>query len=187
MSCVHLHGRGSCACRHVHVYRRNRAIQRGFDELTPEALLDRRLHCHGVATAVQAFRQRLYETFGVVHILFTILVLVGSFVHSVNRFGTKRGHEMWLCIATGIWAFDRIARFGRYMSRGVKTAYITTIDEDYYRVVTGSPYSWSYLRAFPGHQQMEALGKSSFLRRQQHQVAGRRPCTGGDDGTSKRL
>ncbi len=87
-----------------------------------------------VTTAVQSFRKRLYETFVVIHILFTILVLVGSFVHSVTRFGTKRGHEIWLYIATGIWTFDRIARFCRYMSRGVKTAYITTIDEDYYRV-----------------------------------------------------
>ena len=87
-----------------------------------------------VTTAVQSFRKRLYETFVVVHILFTILVLVGCFLHSVTRFGTKRGHEIWLYIATGIWAFDRIARFCRYMSRGVKTAYITTIDEDYYRV-----------------------------------------------------
>lgn len=87
-----------------------------------------------VATAIQPLRKRLYETFMVIHLLFTILVLTGCYIHNFTRFGTKRGHEIWLYIATGIWAFDRIVRFLRYMSRGVRTAYITTIDENYYRV-----------------------------------------------------
>ncbi|KAJ3492969.1 hypothetical protein NLG97_g5033 [Lecanicillium saksenae] len=87
-----------------------------------------------VITAVQSFRKRFYELFVVIHLFFTALVLAGCYVHNFTRFGTHRGHEVWLYIASGIWAFDRITRAVRYLSRGVRTAYISNIDEDYVRV-----------------------------------------------------
>ncbi|KAJ6781227.1 hypothetical protein PWT90_05090 [Aphanocladium album] len=87
-----------------------------------------------VITAVHSFRKRFYELFVVIHLLFTALVLAGCYVHNFTRFGTQRGHEIWLYIASGIWGFDRLVRALRYLSRGVRTAYISNIDEDYVRV-----------------------------------------------------
>ncbi|KAJ2981565.1 hypothetical protein NQ176_g1955 [Zarea fungicola] len=87
-----------------------------------------------IITGFHPLRNRTYEVFVVLHIFFTILVLVGTYVHTITRFGTKRGHETWLYLATAIWVFDRVLRALRYLSRGVKTAYISPIDEDYIRV-----------------------------------------------------
>ncbi|KAK2616934.1 hypothetical protein QQS21_000022 [Conoideocrella luteorostrata] len=87
-----------------------------------------------ILASVQPFRRRFYEPFVVIHILLTILVLMGSYGHIIARYGHARGHETWVYIAVSFWVFDRVMRMARYTCRGVRSAYISNVDEDYMRV-----------------------------------------------------
>ncbi|KAL2863379.1 ferric reductase family protein [Aspergillus lucknowensis] len=61
--------------------------------------------------AVNWFRHRAYETFLVIHIAFSIILIVGCFYHTL----IFPGHEYWfyLWLPLAIWAFDRILRLVR--------------------------------------------------------------------------
>ncbi|GAB0137548.1 hypothetical protein EsDP_00005808 [Epichloe bromicola] len=87
-----------------------------------------------IVTSIHPIRRRFYECFVVTHIVITILALVGLYEHLITRYGHTRGTETWLYIAVGFWVFDRVMRTARYVPRGIRFAFITTIDEDYVRV-----------------------------------------------------
>ncbi|GKZ24124.1 hypothetical protein AbraIFM66951_008937 [Aspergillus brasiliensis] len=63
--------------------------------------------------AVQWFRHRLYETFLLLHILFSVAVLLGCFYHTI----IFEGHDYWnyLWPAVAIWILDRSLRLIRLM------------------------------------------------------------------------
>ncbi|PYI02456.1 FRE family ferric-chelate reductase [Aspergillus sclerotiicarbonarius CBS 121057] len=63
--------------------------------------------------AVQWFRHRQYETFLLIHILFSLGLLVGCFYHTV----IFEGHEYWdyLWPAVVIWLLDRFLRLVRLL------------------------------------------------------------------------
>ncbi|KAJ6784372.1 hypothetical protein PWT90_05896 [Aphanocladium album] len=87
-----------------------------------------------VVTAIQPLRRRAYEIFVVVHIVFSVLVLVGCYQHIVLRYGRQRGFETWIYVAIAVWGFDRVIRLLRAFRRGVKRAFISPVDADYMRV-----------------------------------------------------
>lgn len=87
-----------------------------------------------VISTFHPFRKRFYKIFLVGHILLSSFAVIGCFVHILARYGDSRGHETWLYIAVAIWGWDRVLRILRWMSRGVRTAYVSTVDEDYLRV-----------------------------------------------------
>ncbi|BEJ13004.1 hypothetical protein CspHIS471_0301780 [Cutaneotrichosporon sp. HIS471] len=62
--------------------------------------------------AVRPLRERAYEVFLTIHIVFSIVLLVLLFLH-VRNFGTGYHAYLWSCI--GIWAFDRAARVTRVL------------------------------------------------------------------------
>ncbi|KKK12527.1 hypothetical protein AOCH_000063 [Aspergillus ochraceoroseus] len=62
-------------------------------------------------TAVNWFRRRAYETFLLIHIIFSVGLLVCCFYHTI----IFEGHEYWfyLWLPVGIWGFDRLLRLIR--------------------------------------------------------------------------
>lgn len=87
-----------------------------------------------IVLSIQPFRRRFYETFIVIHIVITILLLVATYEHIYTRYRHNRGHEAWVYVAIAFWVFDRVMRFARYICRGVRYAYITNVDQDYMRI-----------------------------------------------------
>lgn len=77
--------------------------------------------------SVFAIRQRFYELFLSVHHLLVVLFLVGYYYHIWNRYQFKWGYEIWLFIAVGIWAFERIIRVVRMVLGGWRTATISEV------------------------------------------------------------
>ncbi|RAQ51881.1 FRE family ferric-chelate reductase [Aspergillus flavus] len=71
--------------------------------------------------AIEWFRRRTYETFLVLHILFSIAALVGCFYHTI----IFEDHEYWIWLwpAVGFWAADRLLRVIRlvYYNLHVRT------------------------------------------------------------------
>jgi len=84
--------------------------------------------------SLPAVRQWFYEPFLLIHIIFSILVFVGSWYHIIYEYQHQWGYETWLYIAFAIWAFDRLVRILRIARIGLRTATITPIDDDYVRI-----------------------------------------------------
>ncbi|KZL87948.1 ferric reductase transmembrane component 4 [Colletotrichum incanum] len=74
---------------------------------------------------------RLYEVFLALHIILTILAVVGSYLHILYRFQNQWGYEVWMYICFAVWGFDRLARVVRIARNGLLWADITIIDEEY--------------------------------------------------------
>ncbi|KAK1766307.1 ferric-chelate reductase fre2 [Phialemonium atrogriseum] len=89
-----------------------------------------------IPASILPLRQRLYEVFLAGHITLAILSLLGCFLHIWYRFNRQWGYETWLYVAAAVWAFDRTARLTRTVlgGRGIRRAFVTPIDDDYYRV-----------------------------------------------------
>lgn len=87
-----------------------------------------------VPLSIQPIRQRSYEFFLSSHILLSILALVGCYLHIYYRYSRRWGYENWLHFAVAFWVFDRLVRLARWARKGIKRAYITDIDDDYFRL-----------------------------------------------------
>ncbi|KAI0378934.1 ferric reductase like transmembrane component-domain-containing protein [Hypomontagnella monticulosa] len=79
-------------------------------------------------------RQRVYEVFLAIHVVFAILIFVGSWYHIIFRYEHQWGYETWLYVVFAVWGFDRLFRLLRMLCYGIRTAGITVIDEDYVRI-----------------------------------------------------
>jgi len=84
--------------------------------------------------SLPVFRRRAYEVFLATHIVFSILVFLGSWYHIYCKYGHQSGYETWLYIVFAIWGFDRVVRSMRMLWYGVHTAVITHIDHEYIKV-----------------------------------------------------
>lgn len=84
--------------------------------------------------SVQRVRQKAYEFFLASHILFSVMAIVATFYHINLKYEHDYGFENWLYMASAIWIFDRAIRLARSLCHGVKRAYLTPVDEDYYRL-----------------------------------------------------
>ncbi|KAI1374516.1 ferric-chelate reductase [Hypoxylon crocopeplum] len=87
-----------------------------------------------IPASIQPLRQRFYQIFHAIHIAFSILALIGCYLHIYYRFNRQWGYETWVYIAVGVWVFDRLVRIARTVRGGIKRAYVTPIDDEYFRV-----------------------------------------------------
>lgn len=98
--------------------------------------------------SVQSIRKRAYELFLASHFAIALLSLVGCYLHIYYNFAHQWGYELWIYIAFGIWAFDRLVRLLRVARYGIRTASITVIDDNYCRVdiegLTGDGHGYFY-------------------------------------------
>lgn len=80
-------------------------------------------------------RRRIYEIFLAAHIGFSVAVLCGAFYHVFYLFTQYyEGYPLYIWVTAAIWVLDRLTRGVRIGVRGIKSAHITIIDDDYIRV-----------------------------------------------------
>ncbi|KAL6912475.1 hypothetical protein FSST1_010235 [Fusarium sambucinum] len=87
-------------------------------------------------------RRKNYEVFLLVHIILSVIIIVGCWYHLVLWYESMgmhvpdytSGYEVWLYIAFAVWAFDRIVRVGRLLGAGVKRSKVTDLGNDYVRI-----------------------------------------------------
>lgn len=84
--------------------------------------------------SIQLIRRKAYEIFLVLHILLAVLALGGTFYHINLKYTSDYGYENWLIMSLAVWVFDRAIRLARSFRHGVKRAYLTPVDEEYYRL-----------------------------------------------------
>ncbi len=87
-----------------------------------------------VVLSVQPIRQRVYEAFLAIHIALAVMTIVGCYYHITPKYGQDYGFQTWLYITIALWVFDRAARLARSIRGGIKRAYLSPIDDDYYRL-----------------------------------------------------
>jgi hypothetical protein len=99
-------------------------------------------------TSSLPLRKKMYEIFLVWHVVLSVLVVVGCYLHIYYRFVHQWGYEVWIFVAFAVWGFERTMRVLRVARNGVRTATITTIDKDYIRVdvegVSGNGHAYLY-------------------------------------------
>ena len=79
-------------------------------------------------------RRFAYEAFLIMHIVLSVLVIVGCWYHIKYWIGLTWGYETWLYVACAVWFFDRLARVARILTTGFRSAKITDLGGDYVRV-----------------------------------------------------
>jgi hypothetical protein len=79
-------------------------------------------------------RQKSYEIFLGLHIVFSALSLIGMYLHVWYLYYNKWGFATWLYAAFAAWAFDRVFRLVRMAKWGMKRANITYIDDNYFQI-----------------------------------------------------
>ncbi|KAF2435456.1 ferric reductase like transmembrane component [Tothia fuscella] len=104
--------------------------------------------CILLPTSILPLRKKFYELFLVWHVVVSVLVVAGCYLHIIYRFEHQWGYEAWIFAAFAVWGFERIMRVLRVARNGVRTATITKIDEEYIRVdvpgVSGDGHAYLY-------------------------------------------
>ena len=93
--------------------------------------------CALIPFSLLPIRQKFYESFLVSHITLALIFLVGYYYHIWYVYTYNWGYEIWMFAAAGIWAVDRLARIGRLVISGSRTATITIMpdtDDEYLRI-----------------------------------------------------
>ncbi|KAJ8112844.1 hypothetical protein OPT61_g4885 [Boeremia exigua] len=93
--------------------------------------------CALIPFSLLIVRQRFYEFFVISHIFLSLLFLLGFYYHIWYVYTWNWGYEIWMFVAAGIWALERVVRIGRMVVQGTKTATVTVIpgtDSEYIRV-----------------------------------------------------
>ncbi|KAF5011799.1 hypothetical protein FDECE_2089 [Fusarium decemcellulare] len=89
-------------------------------------------------TSLLIVRQKAYEVFLATHQVMALLFLIGYYYHIWYRYEYNWGYEIWMFVASGIWALERLVRLVRMAGRSLRTADVSTIDGsdgDYLKIV----------------------------------------------------
>ena len=88
-------------------------------------------------------RKRAYELFLLIHIVLSVILIVGCWYHVYDLYAFLGGMEDWIYAMAGVWFFDRLARVVRILTCGPRRANVTEIGDSYFRIdVPG--ISWGY-------------------------------------------
>ena len=79
------------------------------------------------SSSLLIIRQKLYELFLASHVALSLLFLVGYYYHIWYVYTYSWGYEIWMFLATGIWATDRLLRLARITFRGYRTAIVSVV------------------------------------------------------------
>ncbi|KJZ72220.1 hypothetical protein HIM_08362 [Hirsutella minnesotensis 3608] len=100
--------------------------------------------------SIQPLRRKAYELFLASHVILAAISIVGSYRHVTPRYGQAWGFQTWLHMAIAIWGFDRLVRLLRCVRGGFQRAYLTPIDDNYFRVdIPGATASGHVYLCFP--------------------------------------
>ncbi|KAF4466283.1 ferric-chelate reductase [Fusarium albosuccineum] len=89
-------------------------------------------------TSLLVVRQKAYEVFLATHQVMALLFLIGYYYHIWYRYEYNWGYEIWMFVASGIWALERLVRLVRMAGRGLRTATVSAIDgsdREYLKIV----------------------------------------------------
>ncbi|KAF4624715.1 hypothetical protein G7Y89_g13456 [Cudoniella acicularis] len=75
-----------------------------------------------------------YEFFLISHIVLSVFIIVGCWYHVYYWIGLTWGYETWLYAACAVWFFDRLARVGRILKKGVRRSKVTDLGGGYVRI-----------------------------------------------------
>ncbi|KAJ4990931.1 ferric-chelate reductase [Stagonosporopsis vannaccii] len=93
--------------------------------------------CALIPFSLLVIRQKLYEFFIASHVVLSLLFLVGYYYHIWYVYTYNWGYEIWMFVAAGIWASERLLRVIRIALNGSNTAVVTVItdtDDEYVRI-----------------------------------------------------
>jgi hypothetical protein len=80
------------------------------------------------------FRSFAYEIFLLIHIVLSVILIVGCWYHAYDLYAYLGGYEDWMIAIYAIWVFDRLARIGRITMVGFRRSKVTELGEDYVRI-----------------------------------------------------
>ena len=85
--------------------------------------------------SILQIRQKAYEVFLASHVVLSVLGMIGCVLHIYYRYEWQWGYEVWVWIAFAFFIFDRfLARPLRLARNGLKSAFITVIDDEYFQI-----------------------------------------------------
>ncbi|KXJ94173.1 hypothetical protein Micbo1qcDRAFT_220768 [Microdochium bolleyi] len=77
--------------------------------------------CAVFPTSLLVVRQRAYEFFLASHVVLSLLFLVGFYYHIWYCYEYRWGYEIWMFVASALWAVDWVVRAGRVLVQGFRT------------------------------------------------------------------
>ncbi|KAH7323030.1 ferric reductase like transmembrane component-domain-containing protein [Stachybotrys elegans] len=109
--------------------------------------------CAIVPSSLLVVRQRFYQAFLATHQLLALIFLIGYYYHIWYCYTYNWGYEIYMFIASGIWATDWLLRAVRMILNGPRTAVVTAVEGsngEYIRVtVDGASVSGIAYLCFP--------------------------------------
>lgn len=79
-------------------------------------------------------RALAYESFLIVHIVLSVILIVGCWYHVYDLYKFLGGCEDWIYAICAVWFFDRLVRVVRVFLVGPHRAKVTKLGEDYVRI-----------------------------------------------------
>jgi len=93
--------------------------------------------CALIPLSLLVVRQKLYEFFIASHVVLSLLFLLGYYYHIWYVYTYNWGYEIWMFVAAGLWACERLLRVARIAFNGSSTAVVSVIadtDNEYIRI-----------------------------------------------------
>jgi hypothetical protein len=80
------------------------------------------------------FRRSSYEVWLLMHIVLSIILIVGCWYHAYTLYKFLGGVFYFLCASSAVWFLDRIGRIARLVGIGPRRAKVTDLGGDYLRI-----------------------------------------------------
>ncbi|KAH6614345.1 ferric reductase-like protein transmembrane component 4 [Boeremia exigua] len=93
--------------------------------------------CALIPCSLLIVRQKLYEFFVASHVVPSLLFLIGYYYHIWYVYTYNWGYEIWMFVAAGTWACERLLRVIQIALHGTRTATVSVIadtDSEYIRI-----------------------------------------------------
>jgi hypothetical protein len=79
-------------------------------------------------------RKFAYELFLIMHVVLSVILIVGCWYHAYDLYRFLGGYQIWLYATAGVWFFDRLARIARIIVAGPRHAKVTEIGDKLVRI-----------------------------------------------------
>ncbi|KAF7302736.1 putative Ferric-chelate reductase [Mycena chlorophos] len=107
-----------------------------------------------VFSSLRPIRERMYETFLVVHVLMAVFTIVGTQLHIIFLYGHHYNYRNWLWGPVALWSIDRFVRLVRMYvmssgeARNIVVAAVPDTDGTVLRITVPKPRAYT---PAPGH------------------------------------
>ncbi|KFA74524.1 hypothetical protein S40288_10124 [Stachybotrys chartarum IBT 40288] len=84
--------------------------------------------CAILPASLLVVRQRFYQSFLAAHQLLALIFLIGYYYHIWYCYNYNWGYEIWMFVASGIWAFEYVIRIARMAFNRFRTAVVSPVE-----------------------------------------------------------